>query len=242
MTNSLTLFEHPNASSSSARRSNSAPWMPEAIETIAIAALVLGIHAQTRKHSRRQIKMLMHAIEKYGFPIPILIDQGNAVIAGEARVIAARQLGLSMLPAIKLKHLTDAQIRAFRIADNRLSELGSWDKDVLAREILELQELHIDPIDLGFSVTEVDLLVEHHTTKPTAEINDCPATDRTKPAIAQPGDIWRCGPHRVACGDTRDSGIIQSLIGTGAIRMVCTDPPLQFTYFGARLRPRKDQA
>ena len=200
-------------------------WQPDSLEKLAIVALVLGTYALTRKHSRRQIKALMRLIARYGFIVPILVDQDNAVIAGHARVLAAQKLGMSHVPIIRIRHLTDPQIRALRIADNRLPELAEWDKETLTREILELQELHINAEELGFSVGEVDLLIDRNIAKPLSNLNDCPAADRSKAAIVRLGDVWHCGPHRVACGDAREANLFAALVTSATFRMVCTDPP-----------------
>jgi len=192
---------------------------------VLIAALVLNAHRQTRKHSRRQMSLMKHLIKRYGFCVPILIDNDNVVISGALRVAAADALGLESVPAVRVCHLTEPEVRGLKLADNRIAELATTDLDAYAAEILELRELHMPAADLGLSEGEIDVLIDQRSAKPIVELNDCPPTMRDRPAISRFGEIWRCDEHAVACGDARDVDLVQRLMGSLTARMICTDPP-----------------
>ncbi len=205
--------------------SNQGIWAAQKIERIVIAALVFSI-THLRKHPRRQIRKLMHLIKVYGFVVPILIDQDNNIIAGEARVLAAKELGLTWVPAIRIKHLTDPEIRALRIADNRLAELSSWDKQTLSIEIVDLGDLNIDLDLTGFEVAEIDSLIATEIPKlHQTALNDCPQAEFDKPAVTRTGDIWLCGSHVIGCGDARDADFIKDLLDGDSAAQLLVDVP-----------------
>lgn len=180
-----------------------------------------------RRHGKRQIKQLAGSIAAFGFNVPVLIDADSKIIAGHARVLAAKQLGWAEVPTIMLEHLTEAQATAIAIADNRLSDLSRWDDRLLAGVMLELsqQDLSFDLEATGFTMGEIDLMIEG------IEIDGDPPDDPADelppagPALTQDGDLWQCGPHLVLCGDARDQAAYERLMGAERAAMIFGDPP-----------------
>lgn len=180
-----------------------------------------------RTHSDKQISQIAASIGKFGFNNPVLVDADNRIVAGHGRVEAARKLGLASVPTILLEHLSDAERRAYVIADNRLAELAGWDRETLRIELQGLADLDLgfDIEITGFETAELDLLLDG-VDGPEAEdpADDIPPTD-PGPPITRPGDIWLMGDHRLMCGDARDAQVIQQLMAGETARMVFTDPP-----------------
>lgn len=176
-----------------------------------------------RTHSKRQIEQIAASITRFGFINPILLDLEGRIIAGHGRALAARKLGLELIPVLRLEHLSEVERRAFALADNRLAELAGWDRDLLAIEIQELSALEID-FELtitGFAVAELDLL-RAHTPEPEEEILPAaPGQD----CVSRPGDLWIVGPHRILCGDAREAAAFETLLQGERAQMVFTDPP-----------------
>ncbi|HEY1631861.1 MAG TPA: DNA methyltransferase [Rhizomicrobium sp.] len=179
-----------------------------------------------RKHPRRQLKKLAYLIKQFGFVVPILVDQDNVIIAGEARVKAAQLLGLTHVPAIRVLHLTDPEVRALRIADNRLAELSDWDRATLTVELVDLDSLLPDINLTGFETPEIDLLINAKIPKPShVACDDCPPARFDLPAVTALNDIWLFGPHRVACGDARDPQITGRLMAGETAAQLLSDIP-----------------
>jgi len=156
-----------------------------------------------RTHSPKQIAEIAASIKAFGFNNPVLIDKDNGIVAGHGRVEAAKLLGLATVPTIRLEHLTDAQKRAYILADNKLAEKAGWDREILAIELQNLMEIELD-FDIsatGFEMPEIDLLVEGLEAKPAKAdpADEVPALE--DPAVTRLGDIWQIGPHRLICGD-----------------------------------------
>ena len=183
-----------------------------------------------RTHSKRQIRQIAASIEEFGFTNPVLIDEANGIVAGHGRVEAARLLGLKAVPCIHLTGLSEAQKRAYVIADNKLGLNAGWDEVLLAEECKGLIDL--DPtFDLsltGFAPTEIDTLLEGIGPEEPGD----PRDDRlpgdggiSRPAVSQPGDLWLLGPHSVLCADATDPESFVKLLGEEQAQMVFTDPP-----------------
>jgi ParB-like chromosome segregation protein Spo0J len=122
-----------------------------------------------RTHCEAQVALIAGSIREYGFVNPVLVDGGNGVIAGHGRLLAARKLGLSTVPTIELGHLTEAQKRAYVLADNRLAEQAGWDRELLALEVADLSELGVDLETLGFEAAEIDKLLRGDAPDPREE-------------------------------------------------------------------------
>lgn len=178
-----------------------------------------------RTHSDRQVGQIAESIAQFGFVNPIIAAADGNIVAGHGRYMAARSLGMVEVPVVYLSHLSDAEIRAYRIADNRLAEKAGWDESILAIEFAELDELLID-IDLeitGFETGEIDVLLSgKHDDSDDADIGLEPATGA---AATRPGDVWILAQHRLICGDARDPDTYQALMGSELADCVFTDPP-----------------
>jgi DNA methylase/ParB-like nuclease domain len=176
-----------------------------------------------RTHPKRQIDQLKASIQEFGFTNPILADPDGHIIAGHGRLQAARAMGLTEVPTIVLSGLSEAQKRALRIADNKIALNAGWDLEILQVELGELASLdvEIDPTLTGFSTGEIDVILATAADPDDEVIPPVPTTPRTKP-----GDIWVLGDHRVGCGDGRDAGFLQRIIGDEArVDAAFLDPP-----------------
>jgi DNA modification methylase len=181
-----------------------------------------------RTHSRRQIRQIARSIEAFGFNVPVLIDGNLKVIAGHGRVLACRELGVDEIPTILLEHLSEAQARAFRIADNRLTENSVWDERLLAQQLLELSELDLDFSleTTGFEMGEIDLRIEGLAPlSPEEDPADAISAIRSGPSISQPGDMWLLGRHRILCGNALDAADYSRLMEDERAHAVFSDPP-----------------
>ncbi len=179
-----------------------------------------------RTHSKKQIRQIADSIKEFGFTNPVLIDGTSRIIAGHGRVAAARLLGIDEVPTIRLENMSEVEIRAYVIAENRLAELADWDDEILAIELQALVELDFDVEVTGFETAEIDLLIQSLDAPGSVDEADrLPELDETAPAVSRLGDLWRLGRHRLLCGDaTRPESYEQLLAGERA-QMVFTDPP-----------------
>ncbi len=181
-----------------------------------------------RKHSASQIKKLTKAIEAFGFTAPIVLGTDDEILAGHARLDAARAASLAEVPTISLAHLSPAEQRGFMIADNRLAELASWDADILKLELTELKgfDFDFDLTDLGFETSDLNRIL--FTTDGTTDLDEAddpiPAIETV--AVTAVGDIWILGRHRLICGDARMGQVYGRLMPGGEVaRVVVADAP-----------------
>src|SRR5712691_5115601 len=170
-----------------------------------------------RTHSKKQIRQIADSIVAFGFVVPILIDEGNVIIAGHGRHAAAKLLGLKQVPAIEVRGLSEAKRRALALADNKIAENAGWDRELLAAELPELAELLVlEGLDIaitGFAPVEIDQLTVDFEDDPSdpADTVD-PAWAPAAPAT-KPGDLWQLGHHRLLCGDARGADDLARLMG-----------------------------
>jgi ParB-like chromosome segregation protein Spo0J len=159
--------------------------------------------------------------------VPVLIDAEQRVIAGHGRILAAKELGWSEVPAIAIEHLDAAQRRAFAIADNRLTENSAWDDRLLAEQLKELSivDLSFDLEATGFDMGEIDVRIESLNEKPAAPdpADLLPAMEQR--AVSRVGDLWTLGRHRLLCGDALDAENFAALMDGKIADVVFTDPP-----------------
>jgi ParB-like chromosome segregation protein Spo0J len=155
-----------------------------------------------RTHSPKQIHQIAEAIKEFGFTNPILIDEERRVIAGHGRLEAAKLLKMTRVPVLRLAHMTEAQKRAYVIADNKLAENAGWDRELLGLELQYLSELDLEfeVTITGFETAEVDLLIQSVGENPDEE-EEVPQVDRTAVPVTRVGDLWELGEHRILCGD-----------------------------------------
>ena len=180
-----------------------------------------------RTHSRKQVRQIAKSIEKFGFNNPVLIDDANQIIAGHGRVEAASLLGIDIVPTCRLSHLSDADKRAYVLADNKLAELAGWDKELLAIELQGLIELDVEIELTGFGMAEIDVILEEasEATGTPSEPEDEAPQYPSAPPVTQTGDLWVLGGHHLLCGDARDKAAYDHLLKGAKAEFVFTDPP-----------------
>jgi DNA modification methylase len=179
-----------------------------------------------RIHKPRQIKLLAKSIESFGFNVPILIDGENHVLAGHGRLLACQQLGILEVPTISLAHLSSDQAKAFMLADNRLTEIATWDDKLLGEQLKFLSSVNLD-FDIestGFSVGEIDLKIEALEETPKVDTADTPLS-LTGPAVTVLGDVWQLGPHRLLCGNSLEESAYMTLMAGNLAAVVFCDVP-----------------
>jgi len=180
-----------------------------------------------RTHSKKQLHKLGASIRRFGFNNPILTNQAGEVVAGHGRLEAAKLAGLAEVPAICVSHLTEAEVRAFRVADNRLAELSGWDDEVLKVELSFLAEIDLDlPEITGFETAEIDSILEAAAPTPAPDPADAnPEVDDREPPVSQVGDLWFLDEHRLLNGDAKAAASYTRLLEGQQAQMVFTDPP-----------------
>jgi DNA modification methylase len=181
-----------------------------------------------RSHSTKQIRQLARSIETFGFNVPLLIDEDGGVIAGHGRLAACKRLGWTEVPCIRIEHLSEAQKRAYIIADNRLSENATWDDALLAKELTALSnlELSFEIEAIGFDMGEIDLRIE--SVAAVAKVPDeteQPIPEIAAVAVTRLGDLWQVGRHKLICADARDPAAYTMLFGTEHAAAMLSDPP-----------------
>ena len=197
-------------------------------KTIPVSDLV-PYARNSRTHSPQQVDKIAASIREFGFLNPVIVDAQNGIVAGHGRVLAAQKLGLSTLPCIEASHLTEAQRKAYVLADNRLALDAGWDNELLR---IELQELQSDGFNLeltGFNLDEIaGFLVD-----PNAGLTDPDAVPEV-PAnpVTVEGDVWVLGRHRLMCGDSTSIDAVERLMAGWKADMVFTDPPYGVSYTG----------
>lgn len=191
------------------------------VEWIAISALRTAPH-NARTHSPRQIKQIMRSIQEFGFTNPVLIDETNQILAGHGRVRAAERGGWKQVPTIQIKHLSEAQKRAYIIADNKLAANAGWDDEILQIELQGLIDLEFDLDLTGFEGGEIDIILGD--SKGAADEDAIP-TPQPGREISKLADIWRLGEHLLLCADATDAASFKMLLGEEKASFVITDPP-----------------
>jgi DNA modification methylase len=180
-----------------------------------------------RTHSKKQIRQIARSIEKFGFCNPVLVDDAKQIIAGHGRVEAAKLLGINAVPICELSHLSEAERRAYILADNKLAENAGWDRELLAIELQGLIELDVDIELTGFEMAEIDLVLEEarEATGAPSGPEDTAPEPSPGPSVSQTGDLWLLGTHRLLCGDARDKAAYDHLLEGAKAEFVFTDPP-----------------
>ncbi len=189
-------------------------------------------YAQNAKmHGSDQVARIAASMAKFGWTVPCMVADDGELIAGHGRVLAATRLGLSEVPVIRLGHLDEAERRAYRIADNKLTELGDWDEAILRDEIAGLLAEDFDLSLLGFDDVDLDALLQN-----TDEAGDgaFEGEDEVPEPPADPisrlGDVWALGNHRLICGDSTSADVVGQLLGGVKPLLMVTDPPYGVEY------------
>ncbi len=188
---------------------------------------LLKPHARNaRTHSKKQIDQIARSIQKFGFTNPILIDEQDRIIAGHGRVEAAKSLGLTQVPVLLLDGMSEADRRAYIIADNRLAELAGWDRELLGLELGDLSAMvpDFDFDVIGFDVAEIEALLNGVDEKEVVEDTAEEPEQKASP-VTRPGDMWQLGGHRLICGDSTKGEVFEKLMGDELAQMVFTDAP-----------------
>ena len=179
-----------------------------------------------RQHSQRQVNQIADSIREFGFLMPVVVDDTAQVVIGHARVLAAKKLDMPRIPVVEIKHLSKTQLKALRIADNRLAQNAHWDERLLGESFLELKELDLD-FDLsitGFSLPEIDLTLQTLQEGMTEGTND-EADAVTGVPVCPLGDVWELGDHRHHCGDATSEAAFDILMREQLAHVVFIDPP-----------------
>lgn len=183
----------------------------------------------SRTHDNNQVEQIASSIKEFGFTNPVLIDEDNGIIAGHGRLLAADLLGLDEVPTITLEGLTEAQRKAYVIADNQLALNAGWDLDSLKVEIDRLTELDFDVDLLGFDDDFLSSLLD----EPTEGLTDEDAVpDTPENPVTVEGDVWILGNHRLMCGDSTSIDALKLLCNQNLVDMWLTDPPYNVSYTG----------
>ena len=199
------------------------------IEQVKIDALI-PYARNSRTHSDAQVAQIAASIKEFGFTNPVLIDETGSIIAGHGRVLAARKLSIADIPSIRLTHLTDAQKKAYVIADNKLALNAGWDDEMLAVELTDLKDMGFDLDLTGFSTDEIEALLAPVGTEGLTDEDAVPEVPEAPVTVL--GDVWLLGKHRVMCGDSTSIDAVEKLMNGQKADMVFTDPPYGVGYTG----------
>ena len=183
--------------------------------------------SNARTHSKKQIKQIAASIERFGFINPVLISDDLQIIAGHGRVEAAKSLRMKKVPTLALSHLSEAERRAYILADNKLALEAGWDNEVLAIELQALVDIDFDVELTGFSLAEVDLVLDDagEADPDGADQPEDKVPELAENPVARMGDIWLLGRHRLLCGDTQVADDMNLLMDGEVADLVFTDPP-----------------
>jgi DNA modification methylase len=192
-------------------------------------------YSNNPRRNDHAVEAVARSIEEFGFRQPIVVDETGTIVVGETRYKAALRLGLEEVPVHVAMGLTPAQIKAYRVADNKLGELAEWNPELLVREMIDLQDLDF-PLDLlGFSERELQSLLDTDVNEGLSDPDDVPEPPEV--AVTQAGDLWILGEHRVLCGDAGNTDDVARLVSGTDIHLVITDPP-----YNVCVEPRSNNA
>jgi len=190
-----------------------------------------------RTHSAEQIAQIAASIAEFRWTNPILAGADGIVIAGHARLLAARKLGMTEVPVIVLDHLTESQRRALVLADNQLAINAGWDAEMLRIELDALREDDFNLDLLGFTDEEIEGLLRDPEEVHAGNTDDDAVPETPETPVTVPGDIWLLGQHRVLCGDSVQMESVKKVLAGGLADMVFCDPPYNVNY-GATMKDK----
>lgn len=174
------------------------------------------------RNNKEAVDYVANSIREFGFKNPIIVDKNNVIVAGHTRYLACKKLGIKEVPCVIADDLTDEQIKAFRLADNKVAEIATWDLDLLDEELDDI--LNFDMSDFGF---DVGLEEPEEAQEDEFDIDELPEEPKAKL-----GDIYQLGNHRLMCGDSTDEKDVNKLVGEATIDLLITDPPYNVDYTG----------
>jgi ParB-like chromosome segregation protein Spo0J len=201
-------------------------WPADKVERWALNRLI-PYARNARTHSDAQVAQIAASIREWGWTTPVLVDEAGGLIAGHGRIMAARKLGIAEVPVMVAHGWSEAQKRAYVLADNKLAANAGWDEDLLRVELSDLRGMGADMSLIGFSDDELASLLVDGTdglTDPDA-VPEVP----TDP-VSQPGDVWVLGRHRLVCGDSTDAAVVAKVLSGVAPHLMVTDPPYGVEY------------
>ena len=207
------------------------------MQLVPIAKLVPYVN-NARTHSPEQITKLRSSLREFGFINPVIIDRDFNVIAGHGRILAAKEEGIKEVPCVFADHLTEAQKKAYIIADNRMAMDAGWDEELLRVEIESLQGMDFDPLLTGFDEKELAALFDDGIEAKEDDF-DVDA-ELEKPCFSRLGDVWTLGRHRLVCGDSTKPETYTMLMGETKANLVITDPPYNVNYEGSAGKIKND--
>lgn len=185
-------------------------------------------YARNPRRNEQAIAKVAASIKEYGFRQPIVVDEEMVIIAGHTRLQAAQQLGLSKVPVHIATGLTNTQIKAYRLADNRTAQEAEWDEELLGLELGELAEQGFDLDLTGFDGDELEKLLSEIDEGGLTDDDDVPELPETP--VSKTGDVWVLGNHRLICGDSTETAVLDTLLDGQLVDMVFTDPPYNVNY------------
>jgi DNA modification methylase len=202
------------------------------IETVPVDRLI-PYARNARTHDEPQVAQIAGSIAEFGFVNPILIGADDVIIAGHGRLMAARKLGLSDVPVIRLGELSETQRKALIIADNKIAENAGWDEELLRLELADLKAEDFDLNLTGFDLSEIDELLKSADEEPSGHpIGDDQVPEAPAQPTSQPGDLWVLGGHRLLCGDSTSAVDVKRLMNGERAILFATDPPYLVDYDG----------
>lgn len=204
-------------------------WAGDKVERRSVDELI-PYARNSRTHSAEQVSQIAASIQEWGFTNPVLIDEGGNIIAGHGRILAAQKLKINSVPTIKAIGWTEAQKKAYIIADNKLSLNAGWDIDLLKIELDDLSELNFDLGLTGFNADEIAQITATGVAEGLTDEDDAPDLPEDPTSVA--GDVWLCGQHRVMCGDSTDIESIEKLLNGNKVDILFTDPPYNVSFNG----------
>lgn len=202
-------------------------FMPKEFNLLSIDSLI-PYARNSRTHSDAQVAAVAASIREFGFTNPVLVRGDGTIVAGHGRVLAARKLGMSEVPCIDVSHMSEAQMRAYVIADNKLAEQAGWDDDLLKIEIAALSDTGFDLGLIGFSQDEIDAMMADAGT--TGNTDPDAAPEPPVNPVSRLGDVWVLGRHRIICGDSTIATDVERLLGGVKPHLMVTDPPYGIEY------------
>jgi hypothetical protein len=201
-------------------------WPADHVERWSIERLV-PYARNARTHSDAQVAQLAASIREWGWTVPVLVDEAGMLIAGHGRILAARKLGLAEAPVMVARGWSEAQKRAYVLADNKLAMNAGWDQSMLAVELADLRDMAFDTQLIGFSEIELaDLFIKTEVglTDPDA------VPELQAEAVTRPGDVWLLGHHRLICGDCTAPEVVARVLNGVSPHLMVTDPPYGVSY------------
>ena len=186
-----------------------------------------------RTHNKEQILKLRSSLREFGFVNPVIIDKEYNVLAGHGRIMAAKEEGITEVPCVYADHLTEAQKKAYILADNRMALDAGWDEELLSVEMQELQELGFDLSMTGFDEKELTDLLGVDADGVAKEDDFDLSAALEKAAFVQRGDIWTVGRHKLMCGDATSAEDVSALMGDTKANLILTDPPYGVSFKSA---------